>query len=57
MFYNKITEYFNRYLREVSYMIRLAQQDDAERLLEIQQGVLKEQQHLITTIHEFFYSF
>ena len=35
-------------------MIRLAQQDDAERLLEIQQGVLKEQQHLITTIHEFF---
>ncbi len=54
MFYNKITEYFNWYLREVSYMIRLAQQDDAERLLEIQQGVLKEQQHLITTIHEFF---
>jgi len=35
-------------------MIRLAQQDDAQRLLEIQQGVLKEQHYLITTIHEFF---
>ena len=33
-------------------MIRLAQQDDA-RLLEIQQSVLKEQQHLITTIDDF----
>ena len=38
----------------MSYMIRLAQQEDAQRLLEIQQDVLKEQQYLITTVHEFF---
>ena len=35
-------------------MIRLAQQEDAERLLEIQQDILKEQRYLITTIHEFY---
>lgn len=35
-------------------MIRLAQQEDAQRLLEIQQSVLNEQHYLITTIHEFF---
>ena len=35
-------------------MIRLAQQEDAERLLEIYQNLLKEQQYLITTVNEFF---
>ena len=35
-------------------MIRLARQEDAERLLEIQHSVLKEQQYLITTVNEFF---
>ena len=35
-------------------MIRLAQQADAERLLEIQQDVLQERLYLITAAHEFF---
>ena len=35
-------------------MIRLAQQEDAQRLLEIQYDVLKEQHYLKTTVNEFF---